>query len=101
MAIFSYAQTATQRCKEHKGSGSHDTSKKKNRNLQQETLKNEIYKLPDQKTKQNKTITLNEPSALKGNIATVNEIQKMMHEQNRNIKKGEKEPNKNSVPKEY
>ena len=42
------------------------------------------------KTKQNKTITLNEPSALKGNIATVNEIQKMMHEQNRNIKKGEK-----------
>ena len=42
--------------------------------------------------KQNKTkqITINEPSALKGNIATVNEIQKMMHEQNRNIKKGEK-----------
>lgn len=49
MAIFSYAQTATQRYKEHKGSGSHDTARKKNRNLQQETLKNEIYKLPDQK----------------------------------------------------
>ena len=42
-------------------------------------------------TKNLKIIILKEPSALKENRATVNEIRKMMHEQNGDIQKKEKQ----------
>lgn len=54
-------------------------------------------------TKKIKIIILRESRALRENMATVNEIRKMMHAQNVSIKKrnNREETNENSVCEEY